>query len=109
MSDTREILNGSHTEVSVDVSTVILSGIVRHEQALETEEMSVWFCGLSVLVQDAITSEAGVTTCRLAAVRTRTGVVVAVAVTVGNVVLSTSVPVVTVVVVNTVLRFQSTN
>lgn len=98
-------LNGSHTEVAVDVSAITLEGILRHEQALEACEMSVWFCGLSV--QDAIISEAGVMICRLAA--RRTGVFVTVAVAVGNVVVSTSDPVVTVVVVIEVLRFQSTN
>ena len=89
----------------MDVSAMTLEGILRHEQALEACEMSVWFCGLSV--QDAIIAEAGVMTCRLAA-RT-TGVVVTVAVAVGNVVVWTTDPVVTVVVVITVLRFQSTN
>ena len=105
MSDNRKILNGSHTEVTVVVSAITLEGIIRHEQALETCEMSVWFCGLSV--QDAITSEAGVMSCRLRA--RRTGVVVTVVVAVGTVVDWTSDPVVTVVVVNEVLRSQSTN
>lgn len=72
--------------------------IVRHEQALETVEMSDWFCGLSV--HAAMNTEAGVTNCRLS-----TAPAVVVTVAVGTVIASTSIPVVTVVVVVTVLRF----
>ncbi len=77
--------------------------IVRHEQALETTEMSDWFCGLRV--HAAMITEAGVMNCRLS---TGPAVVVTVAVPVGTVIALTVSPVVTVVVVVTVLQFQST-
>lgn len=44
----QKILNGTHTEVTVDVWSTTLGAIVRHEQALDTDEISDWFCGLSV-------------------------------------------------------------
>ena len=78
-----------------------LGVIVRHEQALETIEMSDWFCGLSVHASMII--EAGVINCcRLA---TGPAVIVTVVVPVGIVVASTVSPVVTVVVVVTVLSY----
>lgn len=82
----------------MDVWATTLEGIVRHEQALETTEMSDWFCGLSVYA--AINTEAGVMNCRLSA---RPAVIMTVAVSVGIVRALTSSPVVTVVVVVTVL------
>lgn len=98
------ILKWVFTDVAVDVWSTTLEGILRHEQALETSDMSVWFCGLSV--HDAMMSEAGVTNCRLLA---RPGVVVTVVVAVGIVITSVSSPMMTVVVVVMVLGFQSTN
>lgn len=72
--------------------------IVRHEQALETVEMSDWFCGLSV--HAAMKMEAGVTNCRLS---TSPAEVVTVTVPVGTTMALTVSPVVTVVVVVTVV------
>lgn len=80
------------------VWSTTLEGILRHEQALETSDISVRFCGLSV--HDAMISEAGVTACRLIA---RAGVVVIVVVAVGIVTTLLSSPTMTVVVVITVL------
>lgn len=74
--------------------------IVRHEQALETDEMSDWFCGLNA--HSSMMSEAGVMNCRF---MFGSAVVVTIAVAVGTVIASTSIPVVTVVVVVTVLYF----
>lgn len=75
-----------------------LGVMVRHEQALETVEMSDEFCGLSV--HASMITEAGVMNCRL---MFGSAVVVTVAVAVGTVIASTSIPVMTVVVVVTVL------
>ena len=57
------ILNGSHTDVTVAVWSKTLGAIVRHEQALETVEISDKFWGLSV--HASMITEAGVTNCRL--------------------------------------------
>lgn len=76
-----------------------LGVMVRHEQALETVEMSDEFCGLSV--HASMITEAGVMNCRL---MLGSAVVVTVAVAVGTVIASTSIPVMTVVVVVTVVR-----
>ena len=84
----------------MDVWSKTLGVIVRHEQALDTVEMSDRFCGLSV--HASMSTEAGVTNCRLS---TRPAVVMTVTVPVGIVVAMTSSPVVTVVVVVTVLYF----
>lgn len=72
--------------------------IVRHEQALETLEISEAFCGLSVHAWMII--DAGVMTCRFCNGPT---VVVIVAVAVGTVIALITTPVVVVVVVVTVL------
>lgn len=72
--------------------------IVRHEQALETLEISEAFCGLSV--HDCLSTETGLTACRFC---NRPTVVVIVAVAVGTVIASTTTPVVVVVVVVMVL------
>lgn len=77
---------------------------MRHEQALETVEMSDEFCGLRV--HASMITEAGVTNCRL---MFGPAVVVSVVVAVGTVIASTSIPVVTVVVVVVVLYIWSTN
>lgn len=72
--------------------------MVRHEQALETREISVAFCGLCVHAWEI--TETGEMPCRFC---NRPTVVVIVAVAVGTVVASTTTPVVVVVVVVTVL------
>ena len=74
--------------------------IVRHEQALDTTEMSDESCGFSV--HDWINTVAGVVICRLS---TCPAVAVIVAVPVGTVCTLNSTPVVIVVVVVTVLYF----
>ena len=71
---------------------------MRHEQALETLEIIVAFCGLNV--QAWMNTEAGVRTCRFC---TTPAVTVIVVVAVGIVVAWTTTPVVTVVLVVTVL------
>ena len=74
--------------------------MVRHEQALETIEISVAFCGLNV--HASMITEAGVTNCRFCATP---AVTVIVAVAVGTVIAWTTTPVVTVVLVVIVLCF----
>lgn len=91
-------LNGFRTDVTVDVWSTTLGVIVRHEQALETVEISDAFCGPNV--HAAIIAAAGVTACRFC---TRPAVAVNVAVAVGTVISLTTCPVVIVVVVVTVL------
>ena len=71
---------------------------MRHEQALETLEIIVAFCGLNV--QDAMNTEAGVASCRFC---TTPAVTVVVVVAVGIITEWTTSPVVTVVLVVTVL------
>lgn len=99
MYDRQKTLNGSHTDVTVAVWSKTLGVIVRHEQASERVESSDCCCGLSEHAA-SMSSEAGVTNCRLS-----TAPAVVVIVAVGTVIASTSIPVVTVVVVVTVLRF----
>ena len=84
----------------MDVWSTTLGVIVRHEQALDTIEMSDEFFGLKV--HASISTEAGVMNCRLS---NRPAVAVIVAVPVGTVCTLTSTPVVIVVVVVTVLYF----
>ena len=72
--------------------------ILRQEQALDTMEMSDWFCGLCV--HDSMNTAAGVTNCCLC---TKPAVVVIVAVPVGTVMSWTVNPVVIVIVVVMVL------
>ena len=74
--------------------------MVRHEQALETMEISVAFCGLNV--HASMITEAGVMNWRFCATP---AVAVIVAVAVGTVIAWTTTPVVTVVLVVTVLCF----
>ena len=72
--------------------------IVRHEQALETLEISEAFCGLNIHAW--MITETVFTICRFF---NRPTVVVIVAVAVGTVIASSTTPVVVVVVVVTVL------
>lgn len=94
------MLNGYRTDVTVAVWLVTLGVIVRHEQALDTIEMIEALAGLSV--QASMKTEAGVTNCRLSI---RPAMAVTVAVAVGKIIELTTSPVVTVVVVVTVLSF----
>lgn len=75
MLGSRKYSMAFHTDVTVADWSTRLGVIVRQEQALETIEMSDWFCGLRV--HASMSTEAGVMNCLLS---TKPAVVVTVAV-----------------------------